>query len=981
MYLKNIRAYGFKSFADRIDLEIKKGITAIVGPNGSGKSNIVDAVRWVLGEQSVKSLRGTEAMSDVIFSGSKSRPAQTRAYVALVFDNSDHYLNSEFTEIEIKRVIYNTGENEYYINNSKVRLKDITDLFMDTGAGNDSFNIISQGSVADIISSKPEARRTIFEDAAGVLKYKKRKEISLRKLEKTKENISKIKLVIEELEKTVKPLKKQSEVAKKYLNLKEELKNIEIALIARDVATINIDYKRIKNEVDAISKNLAHMDASGANDSSILEKLKLDSLKLEEAITNKNNEFLDLTENLASLEAEKLVTMERKKYNASGSNLEEAMIKLKEEELALKKELATEKTKLDDIIADVKEKSIEKDKVDNAIIMEKVKRNNLTSKINDAAKEILVLENKIEILKDNISNHSKMPSAVRSVMSNMRLKGVHNTIGNLIETEGMYQVAISVALGGASNFLVVDDEASSKECIAFLKENHLGRATFFPLSVIKPREVLEQDLRKIKDVSGLIDVASNLVRYEPEYDAIIKNQLGHVLVVRDIDALNAVGKILDYRYKIVSLDGEVLYVGGSITGGSLNGANSAFNDRLQLNELEEKLELSKFELENYNREYKEFNDRFEDLEQKATDLSKNLINLNEILNTRTNKVRTIEDSLAKKELEIKGNEEIGTNKLDQKLVSILEEVNQVSSNKEIVAEELNKLKRQKSELLLQINEIEAKNNKANSEYNRVQNTLKEKEIELGKYDVKLDNLLLNLSENYNITYEYACSNYELDMDEGLAREKVDVLKKEIGSLGEVNTGAISEFERINERYEFLLKQSSDLEESSFELNNIITEMDKIMTQKFKTTFEAISKEFNHVFRALFKGGRGSLRLTDPDDLLNTGIEIEAEPPGKKLNSIGLLSGGEKTLTAIAVLFAILNVKPSPFCILDEVEAALDEANVDTFGKYLQERKNVSQFILITHKKRTMEYADVLYGITMQESGVSKIVSVNLEENT
>lgn len=981
MYLKNIRAYGFKSFADRIDLEIKKGITAIVGPNGSGKSNIVDAVRWVLGEQSVKSLRGTEAMSDVIFSGSKSRPAQTRAYVALVFDNSDHYLNSEFTEIEIKRVIYNTGENEYYINNSKVRLKDITDLFMDTGAGNDSFNIISQGSVADIISSKPEARRTIFEDAAGVLKYKKRKEISLRKLEKTKENISKIKLVIEELEKTVKPLKKQSEVAKKYLNLKEELKNIEIALIARDVATINIDYKRIKNEVDAISKNLAHMDASGANDSSILEKLKLDSLKLEEAITNKNNEFLDLTENLASLEAEKLVTMERKKYNASGSNLEEAMIKLKEEELALKKELATEKTKLDDIIADVKEKSIEKDKVDNAIIMEKVKRNNLTSKINDAAKEILVLENKIEILKDNISNHSKMPSAVRSVMSNMRLKGVHNTIGNLIETEGMYQVAISVALGGASNFLVVDDEASSKECIAFLKENHLGRATFFPLSVIKPREVLEQDLRKIKDVSGLIDVASNLVRYEPEYDAIIKNQLGHVLVVRDIDALNAVGKILDYRYKIVSLDGEVLYVGGSITGGSLNGANSAFNDRLQLNELEEKLELSKFELENYNREYKEFNDRFEDLEQKATDLSKNLINLNEILNTRTNKVRTIEDSLAKKELEIKGNEEIGTNKLDQKLVSILEEVNQVSSNKEIVAEELNKLKRQKSELSLQINEIEAKNNKANSEYNRVQNTLKEKEIELGKYDVKLDNLLLNLSENYNITYEYACSNYELDMDEGLAREKVDVLKKEIGSLGEVNTGAISEFERINERYEFLLKQSSDLEESSFELNNIITEMDKIMTQKFKTTFEAISKEFNHVFRALFKGGRGSLRLTDPDDLLNTGIEIEAEPPGKKLNSIGLLSGGEKTLTAIAVLFAILNVKPSPFCILDEVEAALDEANVDTFGKYLQERKNVSQFILITHKKRTMEYADVLYGITMQESGVSKIVSVNLEENT
>ena len=290
MYLKSIRAYGFKSFADKIDLEIKKGITAIVGPNGSGKSNIVDAVRWVLGEQSVKSLRGSDTMSDVIFSGSKSRPAQNRAYVALVFDNSDHYLNSDFTEVEVKRVIYNTGENEYYLNNSKVRLKDITDLFLDTGAGNDSFNIISQGSVSDIISSKPEARRGIFEDAAGVLKYKKRKEVSLKKLEKTKENISKVKLVIEELEKSVKPLKKQSEIAKKYLNLKEELKNIEIALIASDIATLNIDYKKIQVEAETLQKELAKMTSSGAEDTSKLEKLKLDNLKLEEEITRKNNE-------------------------------------------------------------------------------------------------------------------------------------------------------------------------------------------------------------------------------------------------------------------------------------------------------------------------------------------------------------------------------------------------------------------------------------------------------------------------------------------------------------------------------------------------------------------------------------------------------------------------------------------------------------------------------------------------------------------
>ena len=979
MYLKNIRAYGFKSFADKIDIEVKKGITAIVGPNGSGKSNIVDAVRWVLGEQSIKSLRGTEAMSDVIFSGSKSRDALTRAYVSLVFDNSDHYLNSDFKEIEIKRVIYHTGENEYFINNSKVRLKDITNLFMDTGAGTDSFNIISQGSVSDIISSKPEARRTIFEDAAGVLKYKHRKEESLRKLDKTKENISKIKLVIDELEKSVKPLKKQSEIAKKFLTLKEELRTNEIALVANDIAKINIDYKKIQAEVDTLKMNLTKMTTTGAEDTSKLEKLKLENLKLEEEITKKNNALLNLTENLASLEAEKLVTMERKKYQAKKDNLEAEMIKLKEEELAIKKEYQIEKAKLEDLIADIKEKSLQKDEVDNELLKEKLNKNNLQASLNDLSKTILVLENKIEILKDNIHNNSKLPQAVRSVLHNMRLKGVHNTIGNIISTDKIYEIAIATSLGGASNFLVVDDEKESKECITYLKEKHLGRATFFPLNIIKPREIAQTDLEQIKGIAGFIDIASNLVEFKKEYEAIVKNQLGNVLVVQDIDTLNKIGKILNYRYKIVSLDGEVLYVGGSITGGdTLN--KSALNDKLQLSELEEKLELSKLNLEKKNAYFQEFMQNFANLEAKSSDLSKNLINLNEILNTRTNKVRNLEEELAKKELEIKGNEDIHSNKLDQKLVDILEETTKISSKKDLLNVELNKLKAQKSDLALQITEIESLNHEATSNYNRIQNTLKEKEIILGKYDVKLDNLLLNLSDNYSMTYEYAATHYELNMEVEDARIKVEHLKKEIQDLGEVNTGSIKEYERIKERFEFLLNQSNDLEVSSQELHNIIKEMDEIMISKFKTTFDLISKEFNHVFRALFKGGRGSLKLTDPSDLLNTGIEIEAEPPGKKLNSIGLLSGGEKTLTAIAVLFAILNVKPSPFCILDEVEAALDEANVDTFGKYLQNKKNMSQFILITHKKRTMEYADVLYGITMQESGVSKLVSVDLEEN-
>lgn len=978
MHLKNIRAFGFKSFADKIDLEIKDGITAIVGPNGSGKSNIVDAVRWVLGEQSVKSLRGSDTMSDVIFSGSKTRPPHTRAYVSLVFDNSDHYLNSEFREIEIKRVIYHTGENEYFLNNSKVRLKDVTDLFLDTGAGNDSFNIISQGSVSDIINSKPEARRIIFEDAAGVLKYKKRKEVSLKKLEKTKENLARVKLVIQELEKSVIPLKKQSEVAKKYIALKEELKNIEIALIASDISSIHLNYQKIKTEVENLQKELAGMTSKNSEDNMKLEKLKLQNLKLEESITAKNNEYLKLTENLASLEAERLVTMERKKYDTLQDKVEEALLKLKEEQLTIKKEMATEQAKLDDIIQDIKEKSIEKDKIDNSLIMEKVKKNTYLNQINDHTKEIMILENKVEILEENIRNNSKMPNAVRSVLNNMRLRGVHNTIGNLIETENCYSTAIETALGASANFLVVDSIDASKECIAYLKTNHLGRATFFPLDTIKEKSIPDMDIEKIKHHAGFINLACNLVTYDKEYDQIIKNQLGNVIVVDTIDTLNEIGKILGYRYRIVSLEGEILFTGGSITGGSIKPSNSSLSDKLKLNEMQEKLELLKLELENLNKEYRDFTNHFNELETKESDFAKQLIHLNEILNTRTNKIRSLEDALNKKELEIKGNEDISDKKLDKKLISILEEASAVAGEKDIALEELNNLKKQKSDLVLEINEVENKYHKTNITYNQVQNELKEKEIQLGRYDVKLDNLLLELSENYSLTYEYACSNYELLIPEDIAREKVDSIKKEMMRLGEVNTGSIQEYERVNERYEFLIKQSSDLEDSSTELNNIIDEMDKIMIDRFKEAFDKISQEFNTVFRKLFKGGRGTLKLTSPDDILNTGIDIEAEPPGKKLNSIVLLSGGEKTLTAIAVLFAILNVKPSPFCILDEVEAALDEANVDTFGKYLQEKKEASQFILITHKKRTMEYADVLYGITMQESGVSKIVSVNLE---
>ncbi len=978
MYLKSIRAFGFKSFADKLDLEIKNGITAIVGPNGSGKSNIVDAVRWVLGEQSVKSLRGTDAMTDVIFSGSKTRDAHTRAMVALTFDNSDHYLNSEFDELEIKRIVYKTGENEYYINNTKVRLKDITNLFIDSGAGTESFNIISQGAVADIINSKPEARRTIFEEAAGVLKYKKRKEESLRKLDKTKENLTRVKLIIDELSTTVLPLKEQSEVAKKYLELKEELKGIEIALVASDITKINNEYTRIKAEIDELEEKVLSLSSTNSEDSSKVEKLKLENIKIEEEITKKNNELLKVTEALANLASEKNLAIERKKFELDNNKIINNLVTLKEEELSLKKNIDVLKLDIDSLEKVVTEKAKEKNDIASDLTSTRVKRSNLVNKINTIIKDWYEVKNQKEILENNLLNDSKLPVSVKNILNNTRLSGVHNVIGKLIDVNKDYATAVDVALGYSANFVVVDDEESAKKCIEYLKSNNLGRATFFPLNVIKSKFVERSLVERLSQVDGFIGVASNLVNFESKYSNIIENQLGNVLVVKDVNALNLIGRICEHKYRIVSLDGEIEHVGGSITGGTIKNSSSVIKDRFEVEQLSLKMDTLKMSKEKYEFELNDIDSAISYLESRESEVDKVIFAYQETLNNKNTVLNEIEKNYNQKIVDQKSMDAMKENKLDDEIAELLEKYNETVKEKEVLEHEISNLRNHKSDIFNEITLQEQKYRQANSEYNKLQNDLKHKEITLGKYDVKLDSLLINLSENYSLTYEKASSEYVLELEEDVARLKINSLKREISSLGDVNVGAISEYDRLSKRYDFLTTQQTDLEEASNNLLAIIEEMDTIMIDKFKETFKLISNEFEVVFKKLFKGGRGELRLTNPDDLLTTGIEIVAEPPGKKLNSIVLLSGGEKTLTAIALLFAILNVKPVPFCILDEVEAALDEANVDVFGEYLEEKKENSQFILITHKKRTMEYADILYGITMQESGVSKIVSVKLE---
>ena len=976
MYLKSIRAQGFKSFADKLDLEINPGITGIVGPNGSGKSNIVDAVRWVLGEQSVKQLRGSNSMSDVIFSGSESREPQKRAMVALTFDNNDKYLHSDFNEVEIKRIVYSTGENEYYINNLRVRLKDITDLFIDSGAGSSAFNIISQGNVTDIVNSKSSYRRVIFESAAGVLKYKRRKEESLKKLEKTEENLTRIKLIITELSKTVTPLKEQSIVAKKYKEIKSELENIDIALIVKDINAINSEYNVLKTEIEHLKESLMSLKTS-ENDAE-LEKIKLKNIELEDKINEKREELLRVSDTLNSLNSEKQITLERQKYEVDNKRIDDNLLKLKEQELSLKKNIDVATRDVADIEASISEERKKGEDVKDKLLVLKVKRSNANNSLMDANKRAFLLQNKIDILENNITNAENTPVSVRNILNNPRLYGIHNTIGKLIEIPDKLVVAVDVALGNAANYIVVDDDISAINAIDFLKERKLGRATFFPINIIKSRYVSSDVIDNIKNIHGFLGVLSDMVSFDEKYRNIIENQLGQVLVVENANTLNVLGKLINYKYRIVSLDGEIQHAGGSITGGTSK-KNTMLNEKNELNKLKDEFNKLNVSINTQTKELEELDKEIADAEEREVVLNKYVILLNdELFNKKTTLSRYTEEY---KNLtsEMAGMEDLKSNKLNDHLVELLESINKISKDKELLEKDIKNLKREKDEVSDEINAMEKSIREANSNYNTVNNELKNKEVLSGKLEVKLDNLLDTLNDEYNLTFDYASVSYTLDMDADLAREKVISLKKELSSLGDVNLGSIDEYERLSKRYDFLENQKSDLENSSTELKDIIHQMDDIMVEKFQKSFNEISTSFTDIFKLMFKGGRGELKLSDPGDLLNTGIDIIAIPPGKKINSPVSLSGGEKALTAICLLFAMLRVKPSPFVILDEAEAALDEVNVDMFGKYLSHEKANSQFIVITHKKRMMEYADSLYGITMQESGVSKIVSAKLED--
>lgn len=979
MYLKQIKASGFKSFAEKTVIDLTPGISGVVGPNGSGKSNIVDAVRWVLGEQSVKQLRGEGLMSDVIFSGSKSRKPASMATVTLVFDNQDKYLPVDYTEVSIKRCIYKTGENEYFLNNEKVRLKDIYDLLSDTGINKESFNIISQGDIASILSNKPEERRVIFEAAAGTLKYQKRKEEALRKLDRTHDNMNRINDIILELETNLEPLKKQSIDAKKYLENKKTLDEIEVSLIVSEVNEINVSYQNNKRLVNELNEEVISLEKNSNVDQTKIEKLKFEQAKKQEELYSIQNELTKVTEQAQSLLGKKDLIIERQKYDAKDSKVHENVVNIKESILRKENEIFNTNNTLEIInkkIAQAQERLSEKQQAFLSI-----------KKAHDENEEKLTNQNRLEnetnykigILRSSIENNSGLPYAVKCVLENPKLAGIHNVIGNLIETDKEYAVAIGVALSSASNYIVVDDEFSAKEAINYLKINKFGRATFFPLNIIKKREVDNETYRKIVNEADFVGVASSLVRYESVYDNIIKNQLGTTIVVTNLEAANALARKINYRYRIVTLDGELLHIGGSLTGGTLKNTTNIIT---QKHELEDNIRLLKSLTEKrkiLEEKINQNDDKYKYAWEERQKASEEKTNLEISLRYETERQKVLKEELLKLKEEESNINSLINGTLSNEEEKVVEEYYEKEKQKKELEIKMESLKNEVNDFGDSINEMEKENKINNQEYYKKTKELKDLEIEVNRQDVRLDTLLNTLTDDYEMTFEKAKNNYFLDMDVKEAREKVDKCKLEIKKLGEVNIGAIEEYDRVSKRYDFLNNQKKDLENAENTILEIIKELDEIMKEKFLDTFNIIKEKFKEVFKKLFSGGSAELKLTNPDDILTTGIDIKALPPGKTLKHISLLSGGEKTLTAISLLFAILEARPVPFCILDEVEAALDEVNVDNFGKFLGEFKGKTQFIVITHKKKTMEYADVLYGVTMQESGVSKLVSVKLED--
>ena len=1181
MYLKSIEVQGFKSFANKILFEFHNGITGIVGPNGSGKSNVADAVRWVLGEQSAKQLRGAK-MEDVIFSGTENRKPLGFAYVALTIDNADHQLAIAYDMVTVSRRVYRSGESEYRINGAACRLREVNELFYDTGIGKEGYSIIGQGQIERILNGKPEERRELFDEAAGIVKFKRRKVEALRKLELEKQNLIRVKDILSELEKQVEPLKRQAEVAKEYLHLKEELKQQDINAFLLESRDLKKQLEKLEEKYQIVEEELKNTKEKQKKSRTEYEKLEFELQKKQKEVEIFHQEILELQMEIEKAEGEirlfqeqiystqqqdkniasrieqtkqKLeeYKQEKQKHQKEKEDVNQLLVKLEEEQKQIKaeqsqltkqlegflkqieesrnrmivllNEKATIKTKVqryETMLEQIQLRKVELsgkilkfksqeaeneetiaayqkrlDQIRQVIERIEIENQNLVQKIEEAEKQNKEQENQKNHLQQKFHMvHSNLESLKNlterydgygaSIQKIMELKtshsGIIGVVADIIQTEKRYEMAIEIALGGSIQNIVTDREQTAKELIHYLKKNRYGRATFLPLDGIKNRATFSN--QAVFQEPGVIGLASDLVEVSSAYQEVVNHLLGRVLVVDQMDHALALARKFQYTLRIVTLEGELFSAGGSITGGAFKSNSNLLSRRREIEELEkekarigqnlEQVEQSireRLAKDIKNREEQEQNQRMlqenyliqsteeinlkraqdekvsrmekyqsyvkegKVIEQQVSEIQQNLKELAQQLNWQEEEHYRLEKEIQEiteetEEIRVKEGEKgrhlellhIEYSSNQQKTEFALENIKRISKEEKKLIEEQIILKSDTKQSLQiiqekedQIKEREQKILKASHQVEKrkkerkKKNEEKEKLLEQQKHDMQareeLSDQILNLDkeqfrlqsqkekieENLVNCVNYIWNEYELTQTEaaaffqkteiGLSERKRQIasLKTQIRNLGMVNVNAIEELKEVSERYLFLKGQHQDLIEAEEALLKIIEELDRGMRVQFLEKFKEIQAEFDQVFQELFGGGKGTLSLVEEEDILEAGIQIVSQPPGKKLQNMMQLSGGEKALTAIALLFAIQNLKPSPFCLLDEIEAALDDSNVGRYAEYLHKLTKDTQFIIITHRRGTMAAADRLYGITMQEKGVSTLVSVDLIE--
>lgn len=966
MFLKRIELQGFKSFADKTIIHFDSEIVGVVGPNGCGKSNITDALRWALGEQSVKSLRG-EKMSDVIFNGTDTRKAVNIAEVTLVLDNTKHFLNIEYDEVEITRRLHrNTGEGEYFINKTPCRLKDVKELIMDTGLGRDSLSIISQGTVANFVESKPDERRALFEEAAGVSKYKKRKNESLGKLNRTQENLDRLEDILFELERQVNPLKRQAKKAEAYLEKKKELETIEISVLVHEIESLNQKIDDLKKKsFDLEAKKAIQETTIGVGEARNLELRKEMSL-LDHEINKLQESFVNVMNEIQHLEASKTEIDEKRKYALETANAED---KLKEIRAMLKEvtyEYNDRLKRVNDLQVNLALKQEEDDRLSARFNQDRDAHNAQYSYLSKLRNRCSVLEN----LVTTPFNHQQGVSAIMNAKDTFM--GILGVVSLVLKPHDGYEQAVSSAIAGAMYHIVCEDEMSARHAITYLKKNESGRATFLPLNVCRERILPKEQQIICENMNGYLGVASDFIECDEVYKIVSSYLLGHILVCDNLANANELAKALHYKYKVVTMDGETVNRDGSMSGGRSRQNSSPLTLKKELKDVKVKIEKQEKIVNDLDLRIKSLASKREILSGEIVQIQIDLATLTPVVDAKKSKMDSLK--IQYEELNPKGNTEIEISHEDNlisQLSSAYQRRDEITSEIKMKRDRRYKAGSESERIDVQIRTVRRESNVLNTEQREV-------EIEKVKAETNLENALARLSSHYEMTYEFA-KNSKIDQDIEEARKRVVELRNEIAALGNINLEAPQQFEEVSTRFEFLNKQKEDLVNAKNKILEAIDEMDEIMVVQFKENFDKINAQLNDEFRKLFGGGKASLKLVDPHDILNTGVDIDVQPPGKNIQNLTLLSGGEKSLVAICVLFSILRCSAMPLCVFDEVEAALDTANVERFAKYISQFKDGSQFIVVTHRPGTMEQCDALYGVTMKQKGVSSLLRVQLHE--